>query len=131
MIPDRHGAIRPCRGECVVCRMKGERVNWPDVIYVLDRLAMAFKGVFLFLARRRRIKIFNCNPAFYGSGCITCANRVIVLGNVKTVFFFFLVAIQKLTLTVWHTCETSGHVFQATLSFLCDGVHLTNVVDVE
>ncbi len=53
------------RGREVLHWVEGERVDGPDVVDVVDGLAMTFKGVFLLLGFGARIKIFHGYPSFH------------------------------------------------------------------
>ena len=49
VIPDRHGSIRTRRSEGVESGMEGEGVDGPEVVDVVDGLAVAFERIFFFL----------------------------------------------------------------------------------
>ena len=102
--------------------MEGERVDWPYMVDVVDSLPVTLEGVFFVLDFAAGIKIFYSNPSFNGGSGVTFApllarNRL----NVESNF----------TLTVRHASQGSCHELQATLAYLCWGIHLADVVNVE
>ena len=54
-----------------VHRMECERVDRPNVVYVVDRLAVAFERVLLVLRFRFRIKVLHCYSDLDRCGRIT------------------------------------------------------------
>ena len=76
MVPDRHGSIRTRRGEGVEGWMEGEGVDGPDVVDVVDSLAVAFECVFLFLRSGRRVEVFDGDTTFDGSSCVSWSNEL-------------------------------------------------------
>ena len=53
-------------------RVEGKGVDGPDVINVVNRLAMALERVFLVLDLGAWVEIFNRNPAFDRRSCVSC-----------------------------------------------------------
>jgi hypothetical protein len=71
VVPDRHGSVGTRRGEGVEGGMEGERVDGPDVVDVVDGLAVAFECVFFFLGGGGRVEVFDGDAAFDGGGCVS------------------------------------------------------------
>lgn len=78
MIPDRYCAIRPGRRECVVNGVEREGVDGPDVVDLVDRLAVGFEGVLLGLGCGGGVEVFDCYATFCGSGCVAWKKQALV-----------------------------------------------------
>ena len=76
MVPDRHGSVGTRGGEGVERGVEGKRIDGPDVVDVVDGLAVAFEGVFFFLRGRRRVEVFDGDAAFDRGGCVSWNTRV-------------------------------------------------------
>ena len=143
MIPDRYCTIRSTGSECIVNRMKSEGVHGPDVIDLIDRLAVGFESVFLGLGGRGRVKVFDCYATFCRCCCIAYRKEVLVddddkgkrrRANEKGWERGALAppgGISSLTLAIHHTRQTSRHKLQTTFSLLSWRVHLPDVVYVK
>ena len=52
-------------------RAECDAIYWPDVVFTVDGLAMAFEGILLFLHFCTGIEIFNSDTAFHRPCCVT------------------------------------------------------------
>ncbi len=52
--------------------MEGEGVDGPDVVDVVDGLAVALEGVFFVLDGGRGVKVFDGDAAFDRGACVAC-----------------------------------------------------------
>lgn len=66
VVPDGDGGVRAARRERVVRRVEGERIDRPNVVDVVDRLAVALERVLFFLDGRRGVEVLNGNAALDG-----------------------------------------------------------------
>jgi len=57
--------------------VESERVDWPDVVDVVYRLAMTFERVLFLLDGWRGVEVFHSNAAFDGRGRITWKKGII------------------------------------------------------
>ena len=48
--------------------MEGERIDWPNVVDIVDRLAVALERVLFFLDGRRGVEVLYGDAALYGGG---------------------------------------------------------------
>jgi hypothetical protein len=66
VVPDGDGGVRAPRRERIVRRVEGERIDRPNVIDVVDRLAVALERVLFFLDGRRGVEVLYGNAALDG-----------------------------------------------------------------
>ena len=66
VVPNGDGGVGAARREGIVRRVEGESVYGPDVVHVVDRLAVALEGVFFFLDGRRGVEVLDGDAALDG-----------------------------------------------------------------
>ena len=71
VVPDGYGAIRTSRCKGVESWVEGEAVDGPYMVNIVDRLAVTFECVFLFLRRGRGVEVFDSDTTFDRGGCVT------------------------------------------------------------
>jgi hypothetical protein len=70
VVPDRNSGIRATGCERIVRRVESQRIDRPDVVNVVNCLAMTLERVLFFLDGRRWIKVFYGDSALDRRGCV-------------------------------------------------------------
>ena len=105
--------------------MESERVDRPDVVDILDRLAVALERIFFILSLLARIKVLDADTAFDRTDGIPCnqdgTSTLDTRGG----------TLNQPTLPVRHTRQTPRHKLETTFPRLRRLAHLADIINME